>query len=312
VDDRRPGLAEAVAVWTFYGLLLVAVTVTYERVAPEQLYHVDETGLHGGFGRALVAVNFPIALVAVPLALIAALRLGTRAALLVAIAASVVCWVVAVPGVVDQGDLDARAVNAVPAVGVALALLLTVVALVRTGVGSPEWRLPGDPARLALAILLVVVGLPWLFAAVGAYIGHVPLLGDLYLSNELRPTADNPQHRIVHLGEHHGADGLYLALTALFLSRVLPQIRGRSRGFLSFYFSLMLVYGLALVAEDAWGEQVVARDWASWKIPSVLEPEPTIAWAVLLLAAVAVRLTVFRTARPGSGRARAGATGTWP
>ena len=312
MDGGRPSLVEAVAVWSFYGLLLVAVVATYERVAPAELYHVDDTGLHGGFGRALVAVNFPIALVAVPLALFAALRLGTRIALIVALAASALCWVVAVPGVVDQGDLDARVVNAVPAVGVAIALALTIVAVVRTGFGVPERRLRGDPVRIVLAVVLVVVGLPWLLAELGAYVGHVPVLGDLYLSNELRPTRDNPAHRVVHLGQHHGGHGMYLALTALLLSRVLPQLPGRWRGFLAFYFSLMLVYGLALVAEDLWGEQVVARDWASWKIPSVLEPKPTIAWAVLLLAAVAVRLTVFRPTRPGSGRPRAGATGTWP
>ena len=294
MDGERPSLVEAVAVWLFYGLLLVAVVVTYSRVPPEQLYHVDETGIRGGLGRALVAVNFPIALVAVPLALLAALRLGTKAALGFALAASVLCWVVAVPGVVDQGDLDARAVNVVPAIGVAVAVVLTVVALVRTGIGSPEGRLRGDPVRLVVAAALVVIALPWLFAELGAYIGHVPLLGHMYMSNELAPAPGNPQHRVVHLGQHHGAHGVYLSSTALALSRVLPQVAGRWRGFLTFYFSLMLVYGLGLVAEDAWGEQVVARDWASWKVPSVLEPKPTLAWAVLLLAAVGVWLAALR------------------
>jgi hypothetical protein len=294
VDGGRPSLVEAVAVWSFLSLLLVAVVATYARVAPEELYHVDDTGLHGGLGRALVAVNYPIALVAVPLALLAALRFGTRGALAAALAASVLCWVVAVPGVVDQDDLDARAVNAVPAVGVAIAVALTIVAVVRTGLGVPERRLPGDPVRIALAVVLVAVGLPWLFAELGVYVGHMPLLGDLYLSDELRPTPDNPAHRVVHLGEHHGGYGMYLALTALLLSRVLPQVAGRWRSFLTFYLSLMLLYGLALVAEDGWGEQVVARDWASWKIPSVLEPEPTAAWAVLLLAALAVWAAALR------------------
>jgi hypothetical protein len=294
VDGEPPSLVEAVAVWGFYGILLLAVTVTYAHVPLEQLYHVDETGLRGGLGRALVSLNFPIALVAVPLALLAALRLRTRLALLAAVVASVLCWVVAVPGVVDEGDLDARAVNVVPAIGVAIALVLTIAAVVRTGLGSPERRLRGDRVRLVLAVALVLVGLPWSFAELGAYIGHVPLVGDLYLSNDARPTPDNPHHRVVHLGEHHGAHGVYLALSALLLSRTLPQLAGRWRRFLTFYFSLMLVYGLALVAEDAWGEQVVARHWASWKIPSVLEPKPTIAWAVLLLAAFALWLAALR------------------
>ena len=294
MDGERPGLAEAVVVWAFYGLMLAAVVATYSRIDPVELYHVDETGLRGGLGRAFVAVNFPIALVAVPLAFVSALRLGTRLALGVAVAASVLCWVVAAPGLVDQGDLDARTVNVIPAVGVAIALGLTVAAVVKTGVGSPERRLQGDPVRIALAVTLLLIGLPWLFAEVGAYIGHVPLLGDVFLSNELRPTSDNPLHRVVHLGEHHGGYGVYLALTALLLSRVLPQLRGRWRSFFTFYLSLMLLYGLALVAEDGWGEQVVARDWASWKIPSVLEPAPTVAWGVLLVSAVALCVVWLR------------------
>jgi hypothetical protein len=301
VDGDRPSLVEATVVWAFYGLMLAAVVATYARVAPEELYHVDEDGLRAGLGRALVAVDFPIALVAVPLALFAALRLGTRIALGVAVGGSLLCWVVAVPGVVDQGDLDARAINAVPAAGVAIALALTIVAVSRTGLGSPEPRLSGDPVRIVVAALLVLVGLPWLFAEVGAYIGHVPLLGHVFLSNEARPMPDDPEHRVVHLGEHHGGYGMYLAVSALLLSRVLPQVAGRWKSFLAFYFSLMFVYGVALVAEDAWGEQVVARDWASWQIPSVLEPGPTIAWGVLLLAAIALWRAALRV-REGPAR----------
>ncbi|HKH30789.1 MAG TPA: hypothetical protein VKA45_07030 [Gaiellaceae bacterium] len=297
MDGERPGLAEAVVVWAFYGLMLAAVVTTYSRIDPVELYHVDETGLRGGLGRALVAVDFPIALVAVPLALLAALRLGTRLALVAAVVASVLCWAVAVPGVVDQGDLDARTVNVISAIGVAIALALTVVAVVKTGVGSAKRRLPGDPVRIVIAAALLLVGLPWLFAEVGAYIGHVALLGDVFLSNELRPTSDNPLHRVVHLGEHHGGYGVYLAVTALLLSRVLPRLRGGWRTFFTFYLSLMLLYGLALVAEDGWGEQVVARDWASWTIPSVLEPGPTIAWGVLLVSAVALCLVWLRSGR---------------
>jgi hypothetical protein len=280
--------------------MLTAVVITYSHVPADELYHVSETGLAGGLGRALVALNFPIALAAVPIAVFAALRIGERWALALAAFASVLCWVVAVPGVVDQADLDAKPVNAIPAAGVTLALVLTIAAIVLRGVGSPERRLPGDPARVVLAVVLVLVGLPWFFADLGAYIGHVPLLGDVFMSNELAPTAENPNHRVVHLGQHHGAHGVYLCLTALALSRVLPQVAGRLRGVLTFYLSLMLVYGLALVAEDAWGEQVVERDWASWKIPSVLEPKPTVPWLVVLAAAVVVYLLL----RPRGERLR--------
>ncbi len=149
--------------------------------------------------------------------------------------------------------------------------------------------------------MLVLVGLPWFFADLGIYIGHVPLLGDLYMSNELQPTADNANHRVVHLGQHHGAHGVYLAVTALALTRVLPQVAGRLRGVLAFYLSLMFVYAIGLVIEDGWGEQVVARDWASWKIPSVLEPKPSVAWAVVLATAVVLDVLLLR---PRAGRSQ--------
>jgi hypothetical protein len=301
VDGARPNLVEVAAVWVFFGLMLIAVVVTYARVPTDELYHVSESGLAGGLGRALVSANFPLALAAVPLALLAAARLGGRGPLGLAVVAALLCWVVAVPGVVDEADLDARVVNAIPALGVALALGLTLAAIARSGLGSPERRLPGDPVRVVLAVLLVLVGVPWLVAELGIYIGHVPGLGELYLSDQLRPTAENANHRVVHLGQHHGAHGVYLALTALLLTRVLPQVPGRLRGFLTFYLALMLVYGAALAAEDAWGEQVVARDWASWSIPSVLQPEPTVAWLVVLAIAAAVDLLLLR---PRPGRAR--------
>jgi hypothetical protein len=284
-----------VGVWALFALMLVAVVITYSRVDPSELYHVQDSGLAGGLGRALVSLNFPIALAAVPLAALAARRIGERWAAIAAVVAAVLCWVVAVPGVVDQGDLDARPVNAIPALGVALALVLTIVATEQRGLGTPVRRLRGDPVRLVVAVLLVLAGLPWLFADLGVYIGHVPLLGDLFMSNDLAPTADNPNHRVVHLGQHHGAHGVYLGLTALALTRVLPQVAGRLRGVLAFYLSLMFVYAIGLVLEDGWGEQVVARDWASWKIPSVLEPKPSIAWAVVLAAAVALDVLLFRS-----------------
>jgi hypothetical protein len=301
VGDGRPNLVEAVAVWGFFGLMVVAVVATYSRVPADELYHVSETGLAAGLGRALVSLNYPVALVAAPLAVVAALRIGRHWALWAAAVAAVLCWVVAVPGVVDQDDLDAKAVNAIPALGVVAALALTIVAVSTRGLGSPERRLPGDGARLLVAAGLLLVGLPWFLADVGAYIGHVPLLGDAFLSNERAPTVENPNHRVVHLGQHHGGHGVYLALAALALTRVLPQIQGRLRAVLTFYFSLMLVYGIAIVLEDAWGEQVVARDWASWRVPNVLEPRVTGAWVVVLAIAAAVHVFLLR---PRAGRPR--------
>ena len=75
----------------------------------------------------------------------------------------------AVPGVVDQHDLDARWVNAVPALGVAIALGLTAVAARRAGRGvAPPLSL--DRARIVLAAVILVISIPWIAAILGFYL----------------------------------------------------------------------------------------------------------------------------------------------
>lgn len=100
------------------------------------------------------------------------------------------------------------------------------------------------------------------------------MIGALYVSTELIPAgAARPA---VHLGHHHGADGALFVISALTLTRALPSIPGaRLRGLLTFTLALMTVYGLGILANDAWGEQVVKRGWTSVKIPSVLFPAAT-------------------------------------
>src|SRR5439155_334056 len=82
-----------------YGAVAVAMFVTYSTVDPEQLYHVSGHGFAGGLSRVLVYANFPVALVAAPLAVLGALRIGTRAAHTAAGASVALCAVVVVPGV---------------------------------------------------------------------------------------------------------------------------------------------------------------------------------------------------------------------
>jgi hypothetical protein len=166
------------AVWAAYGAVATAMVVTYARVDPSELYNVSRTGLAGGLSRALVYLNFSVALVALPLGLLAAWRIGTRAARAAGIAAAALCAVVAVPGVVDQGDLDARWVNALPALGVALALALELLA---------------GPQR-------VRVGLGF-HASFGVF-----RAGELWHGEAS-----------VHLGHHHGLDGAMLAASAFVL-----------------------------------------------------------------------------------------------
>src|SRR5262245_49565554 len=167
---RRTGASqgEALATWSLWGAVLLAIVVTYTRLEPSDLYHVSRDGLAGGLSRALVETNFPVALVAIALALVALDALPRRAWWLGGPAIAL-CAVVAWPGVVDQGDLDARWVNAIPATGVLLVAALTAAASRRAGTGFAA-RLPLDPARVVLAVVAVVLSIPWLAAEAGFFL----------------------------------------------------------------------------------------------------------------------------------------------
>jgi hypothetical protein len=296
--------AETLLVWTALGLATLAVLVTYARLPPEELYNVSGEGVGAGLGRALVFLNYPVALAAVPVALLAAAllrnRLATAAALLVAGSAALV------PFVVDQGDLDARPANALPAAGVAVALLLTAAAARRSRAGAVRTRLPADRLRIVVAALLVVVAVPWMFAELGFYAPD-PILADE------RP----PGERLaaVHLGNHHGSNGVLLALAALALSRVPPRLpRSPLTVASSALLALMLAYGVANAVQDAWLEQVVKRGTTAYEIPRVTKPGLTAAWAVVLVSAVLIELLWFRRERrapttPTAGRQAAAEPG---
>jgi hypothetical protein len=289
-----PGIAETFGVWLLFGLSGLATVVTYARIEPEELYHTSVGGLAGGLGRALVFLNYPVALAAIATVAVSLDRLGTRPLWLAPAGAAVVlCAIVAVPGVVDQGDLDARPVNAVPAAGVALAFALFLLAVRRGGLGRLGPRLRGDVMRVAVAGLLLIAAIPWIFADLGFY-APWPFLAD-----EIRPEPDEPALRAVHLGRHHGMEGTLLALTALALSRTLPQLRREwLRLALAAYLSLMLVYGVANAAQDFWLEQVVKREWTDERLPTVIRPSLSIEWLVLVTAAAAVYLTWLMLRRP--------------
>lgn len=257
----------------------VAVLATYSRLPPEVLYNVDSAGdLAGGLSRALVVVNYPLALGAIALAALA----GRPRALVWASIA--LCAVVAVPGIVDQDDLDARWVNALPAVGVALALALTVAAVRQDGAAFVALA-RGDRLRLVLGAALLVLALPWVAAEAGFYFP-----GDVFMGEEVPPTRDEGL-AAVHLGFHHGTGGVLLAVTALVLSRV-PA--GRA---LRAYLSLMLAYGLANAIQDGWNEQLWKRGWVDTHVATVLRPELSRGWSAIVVGAVAVYALWFRPAR---------------
>ena len=267
-------------VWALLALAALAVFVTYSRLAPEETYHVTGDGLAGGLSRTLVLLNFPISLVAIGIVGMLLERGAPRLPSLLAIA---LCAVTAWPGVVDQDDLDARLVNAVPALGVALAAALTVLARPRPRL---EPRRPLDGLRVAVAAVVLVGSVPWLFAEVGFY-GPGPILADEVPTGEAIAA--------VHLGHHHGTDGVLLTLVALLLSRV-----ARSAP-LQAYVALMFVYGLANALQDFWLEQLVKRGTTSVEIPSALVPSVSARWAVLLaLAALVFALARAARAMPRS------------
>jgi hypothetical protein len=296
----RPGLAEVAAVWILFGIVAAAVGITYSRLPVEDFYNVSRGGLEGGAGRVLVFSNYPTALVAIALLAVVADRLRGRLAAVAAVAA-VLCAVVVWPGVVEQSDLDAKPVNALPALGVLLALALTGVALARGGIGASRPLGGGwDVARAVLAVALVLASIPWLFADVGAYVGDVPLLGSLFMSDEVLPEPGHPNLRAVHLGHHHGLDGTLLALSALALSRVVGQVRPPLlKAVFGFYVALMLVYGLANALQDFWLEQLVKRGTTSLEIPTLTVPKASWAWAALLGAALLIHFAARGVGRFG-------------
>jgi len=298
-QGRRPGLFEAIAVWCLFALDAVAILVTYSRLPPESLYHTSGGGLEGGVSRALVFVGFPVALVAVPIAWIATARLRTRLAVAVAAVATVLCATVGFPGVIDQADLDARPVNALAAIGALLALVLTAVAWTRGGLGDSGPFQRSDWLRISAAALLVLAALPWIWADLGFYVSGAPVAGDLFIAGELKPSLDAEQAlHAVHLGHHHGMDGVLLALGALLLSRVPSRMPTKRQGTaLAAYIALLLTYGLANALQDGWNEQLVKRGTVDSALPSMIRPDLSWAWAGILLGAVAIYFLLFRVDR---------------
>lgn len=306
VDQRyRPSLVEAAGAWALLLAVTAAVFVTYSRVAVADLYNVSDSGIAGGAGQALIVLNFPGAFIAIALIGFAVARLYafpdvlTRAGRwtvgLTAALGVLLALIAALPGVVEQSDLTAKPVNALPATGVLLALILTIVAVRLTGFGTPRQRGRGDVVALAAGALLVVLGLPWFLADLGVYVEDIPLIGGAFMSKEIVAGETLPA---VHLGHHHGLSGVMFALVALALMRPLMQMgRSRLRWPLTIYVAFMLVYGVTNAVQDFWGEQLVKRGTTTTEFPSMLRPDITPAWGLVLLATFAISGILWRAIR---------------
>ena len=263
----------------------IAVIATYSRFPHSELYHVYHSGVAEGFGRELVALNFPFALVGIALVGLAWPRLHGRLRL-AGIVAIVLCAVVYYA--VDQNNLDAKPLNAVPALGLALAVGLVLA----VGVAAAPRLTRGDRPRIAIAAVLVFFSAPLIAAELGFFLDGVPFLGWFFETARLTTQPGIAWlHHAVHHGQHHGWQATMLALTALSLSR-LPRPR-----VLDAYLALMLAYGIGNLANDDWLEQVVKRGWTSYELPSVLTPAANWGWAAVLVGAVAIWKLWFRQPR---------------
>lgn len=278
------GQGEAIATWALWGLLVIALFVTYTRLDPVELYHVSGDGVSGGLSRVLVALNFPIALISIALVMVALDSLPARAWWIGA-PAIVMCAVTGWPGVVDQNDLDARLVNVVPALGVVLALGLGVAAFRRSGLGrAPALRF--DRARTLLVVVVLVLSLPWILADLGVFSPEWVFIMERPITG-----SDGNVAPAVHLGHHHGLDGALLVVSAALLSRVrLRSVRLAVASTL--YLSLVFAYGAVNFAQDFWNEQLAKRGWVDRKIPGALEPALEPIWSVILVIAALTALVL--------------------
>ena len=284
-----PGLREALLIWGLVIVNVAIIAVTYTRLPPEDLYRTSVGGLRGGLGRALVELNFPLALVALGLLTVAANALldwHRRLVIWISVIAIPLCALTGV--VVDQKDLDAAPRNVLPAIGVALIAVLTVIA-VRANGAEPTPSARGDPLRIGLAVLLALIAVPWVFALLGFYAPN-PIYAD-------EPSPDEPL-AAVHLGGHHGFYGVLIALTGLALSRALPAFSHRRLTVASSaVLALAVAYGLANALQDFTLEQIWKRGTIDWKPPSVVLPGVSWGWLVIVLAAAVVEIFWFRRER---------------
>lgn len=309
------GLGEPLAVWALFAVVLVEILVTQSRLPAGDLYQPVSSGISEGAYGALSFAGFAGALVALGVLPIVVDRLRVRTVTIVALVAGVLAASILWPGAIHEADLDTSPVHILSALGAAVTVVLTIVAVRRAGTGNTWRRQPGDGARIVLGGILVSIGLPWIAADLGLSL-NLPGLHWLYQTDQLRSQPGVPGlHRAVHLGHHHGMNGVLIAVAALVLSRALPSVRLRwLRHALAGYLALLLAYGLANAVQDFQLEQIVKRGLMKYELPYVIVPAPTWAFAVVLLVALAVYLLAFRPlARTSSPPRKAGgAPGSHP
>lgn len=283
MPSPRSSLADVAVVWVILAVVALEVLATYTRIPVQELYRVRGGGIAGGAGRTLAFIGFPVGLAAIAMLPILGDRAGRKVTALAVAAAAALAGAIAWPGALDEAGLDAAPARALAAVGVALTLTLTLIAVARGELGR-FGREPGDRVRIAVAIALLFIALPWMAADLGLSLDRVPTLSGIFQTDALARQPGRPGlHPAVHDGHHHGMDGVLLALTALLLSRALTHVRHRRlRGALAVYLAFLFVYGAANALQDAWLEQIVKRGWTSHALPMMLVPSASAAWVVIV------------------------------
>jgi TolB protein len=294
--NRAEPFGESLLVLALFALGAAAIFATNARTPVRDLYHVSGNGRNAAGGRVLVYLNWPAALAAVGLLIYALDRAG-RGARVAAAVGLACCAVIVWPGAVSQSDLDAKPVNAVAAIGFAIACILTL-----RGARSIDLArgLPSDRWRVAFAALLALVAVPWLAADLGFSASSIRGLRSVYYAGQMwAPLGEARLHLAVHPGSHEGLDGMLLAVTALLLSRRLGSLRRPGVVVAArIYCAAMLAYGTANVIVDSWYEQLVKRGVLEWHPRSMILPTPTLRWAILLGVVAALALLVFRPGKP--------------
>ena len=148
---QRAGIRGLLVLWAVYALAALAVVETYWRIPPAQLWKVHNTGLVGGFGRALVFLSFSPALGSIAILAVVVDRLDDRRANLLGLVAALLCATVALPGVQTPSHLDPKWANVPAVLGVAIALGMTIWAARSGRRERPRVSPAGDIARLAIA-----------------------------------------------------------------------------------------------------------------------------------------------------------------
>ena len=168
----------------------------------------------------------------------------------------------AVPGVVDQDDLDARWINALPGLGVLLALWSD------RGSRPPGRRCVGRSRRVATGFgscsprLLVLIGLPWFAAEAGLLLPGRRLHGR---GDSGRPGRGS-RRRAPRLPPRHGRRHARADRAPPLTSAGRPRARRHT-------CQCSSSTGSPTRRRTAWNEQLWKRDWVGWHTQGVIRPE---------------------------------------